>query len=65
MFNYQFRYANLSGVVVRTTIMQCAADSEAIRNARHSMKDQYAKLEIFENERPVYYQESEANFTQP
>ena len=61
MANYQFRYVNLSGGVVRTTIMQCAADAEAIQNARHIMKDQYARLEIFEDERVVYSQEPEAS----
>jgi hypothetical protein len=61
MANYQFRYVSLSGSVIRTTIMQCEADADAIHKARHTMKDQYARLEIFEDERPVYSQEMAAN----
>ena len=59
MANYQFRYVNFSGGVIRTTVMQCASDAEAIHKARHIMKDQYARLEIFEDERAVYSQEPE------
>ena len=54
MANYEFRYANLSGGAIRTTVMQCAADDEAIRKARETMQDRYATLEIFDGERPVF-----------
>ena len=57
MATYEFRYANPSGDTVRTTIMQCAADDEAIRRARETMKDRYATLEIFEGDRPVLRQD--------
>jgi hypothetical protein len=53
MANYEFRYSTLSGGVIRATIMQCASDDEAIRKARDTMKDRYAKLEVFEGDRPV------------
>ncbi len=56
MTDYEFRYTNLTGGVIRTTIMQCEADAEAILKARDTMKDRYAALEIFEGERPVYSQ---------
>jgi hypothetical protein len=59
MANYQFRYVNLSGDVVRTTVMQCAADAEAIDQARSTMKDRYARLEIFDGDRPVFSQAHE------
>jgi hypothetical protein len=53
MATYQFRYANLSGDAIRTTFMQCAADGEAIRKARETMKNRFATLEIFDGDRPV------------
>lgn len=54
MANYRFRYADQSGGIIRTTVMQCAADAEAIRKARDPMKDRYVRLEIFEDERSVF-----------
>jgi hypothetical protein len=54
MANYEFRYANLSGDAIRTKVMQCAADDEAIRRARDTMKERYATVEIFEGDRPVF-----------
>jgi hypothetical protein len=51
---YRFRYADGSGSAVRTTIMQCADDAEAVHKACHTMQDRYAMLEIFEGERLVY-----------
>lgn len=54
MASYEFRYANLSGDAIRTTVMQCGADDEAIRQARATMKDRYATLEIFEGDRLVF-----------
>ncbi len=50
---YSFRYANRSGSAIRTTIMQCDTDDEAIRKARDTMQDSYANAEIFEGERLV------------
>jgi len=54
MASYEFRYANQSGAAIRTTVMQCEADEEAIRKARDTMKAPYAWLEIFDGDRPVY-----------
>ena len=54
MASYEFRYANRAGGAVRTTIMQCEADEEAIRRARDTMKDVYATVEIYDGDRPVY-----------
>jgi hypothetical protein len=51
---YRFRYAGSSGAAIRTTIMECGDDSEAIRKARDTMQDRYATVEIFEGERLVY-----------
>ena len=53
MTSYEFRYANRAGGAVRTTIMQCEADEEAILRARETMKDIYASVEIFDGDRPV------------
>jgi hypothetical protein len=52
--NYQFRYANELGSVIRSTFMQCPADADAISQARTIMRDSYASLEIFDGERTVY-----------
>jgi hypothetical protein len=54
MATYEFRYASISGSVVRSTFMQCEADSIAIGQARDSMKDPYATLEIFDGDRPLF-----------
>lgn len=54
MTSYRFRYANRSGTAIRTTIMQCETDAEAIRKACDTMQDRYALLEIFDGERLVY-----------
>ena len=54
MASYEFRYANLSGGVIRTTVMQCESDDEAIHKACDTMKDRYATLEIVEGDRPVF-----------
>lgn len=51
---YRFRYADSSGSAVRTTLMQCGDDAEAVRKAGDTMQDRYAMLEIFEGERLVY-----------
>ncbi len=48
---YEFRYASMTGRVVRTTMMQCEADGVAVSQARDTMKDRYETLEIFEGER--------------
>ena len=53
MLNYLFRYADKSGATIRSTIMQCETDEEALRKARDTMQDGYAKLEVSENERPI------------
>ncbi len=50
---YRFRYASRSGSVIRTTIMQCDTDDEAVRKAGGTMQDSYASVEIFEGERLV------------
>lgn len=50
---YRFRYADRSGSAVRTTIMQCADDAEAVHKACDTMQDRYAMLEIFEGERLI------------
>jgi hypothetical protein len=52
--HYQFRYADAQGTVVRSTFMHCDADDHAIRQARATMQDKYASLEIFAGERVVY-----------
>jgi hypothetical protein len=54
MASYEFRYANHSGAPIRTTVMQCEADEEAIRKARETMQDRYVTLEIFDGDRPVF-----------
>jgi hypothetical protein len=54
MNNYEFRYANLSGGAIRTSVMQCATDDEAICKARDTMQDRYVTLEIFEGDRTVF-----------
>lgn len=51
---YEFRYASASGSVVRTTIMQCEADGIALRQARDTMKDRYATLEVSEGDRVLF-----------
>jgi hypothetical protein len=51
---YRFRYADASGAAIRTTHMQCGADSEAIGKAHDTMHDRYATVEIFEGERLVH-----------
>lgn len=51
---YRFRYANSAGIAVRTTVMQCETDDEAIQKARDTMQDRYAVLEIFEGDRPIF-----------
>jgi hypothetical protein len=56
MATYEFRYATLSGNAIRTTVMQCAADTDAIRKAHEIMKDSFATLEISEGDRPVFSQ---------
>ncbi len=48
---YEFRYASMTGRVVRTTMMQCEADGVAVSQARDTMKDRYATLEVFEGDR--------------
>jgi hypothetical protein len=57
---YEFRYAGIAGNVVRTTIMQCEADSVAIDQARDTMQDRYATLEIFEGDRPLFLKRQQA-----
>jgi hypothetical protein len=52
--SYLFRYVNNSGEVIRTTLMLCEADEDAIHKARVTMNDQYAMLEIFDGDRLVY-----------
>lgn len=54
MPNYLFRYADKFGGAIRSTLMQCDTDEEALRKARDTMQDGYAKLEVFENDRPVH-----------
>ncbi len=39
--------------MIRTTIMQCDTDDEAVRKAGGTMQDSYASVEIFEGERLV------------
>ncbi|OAI43693.1 hypothetical protein AYO42_05845 [Rhizomicrobium sp. SCGC AG-212-E05] len=51
---YRFRYADASGAAIRTTIMQCGDDAEAIGKAEDTMKDRYVTLEVFEGERLVH-----------
>lgn len=51
---YRFRYADASGAAIRTTLMQCGDDSDAIGKARDTMQDRYATFEIFEGERLVH-----------
>ncbi len=50
---YRFRYASKSGSAVRTTIMQCDTDEEAVRKASDTMQDSYISVEIFDGERLV------------
>lgn len=57
MASYHFRYANSAGIAVRTTIMQCETDAEAIGKACDTMQDRYATLEVFEGDRPVFRKE--------
>jgi len=57
---YRFRYASRSGSAIRTTIMQCDTDDEAVRKAHDTMQDSYISVEIFDGERLV-----ETVFAQP
>jgi len=50
---YRFRYADASGAAIRTTIMQCVDDAQAIGKSQGTMKDRYATLEVFEGERRI------------
>lgn len=50
---YRFHYASRSGSAIRTTIMQCDTDDQAIRKARDTMQDSYITVEIFDGERLV------------
>ena len=62
MASYRFRYANNAGIAVRTTIMQCEADADAIARACDTMLDRYVTLEVFEGDRPVFRKESLPEF---
>ena len=53
---YCFRYADQFGAALRTTVMQCTADADAIAKARDIMPEPYARLEIYEEDRAVYSQ---------
>lgn len=52
--DYLFRYADEMGGVIRSTFMQCPADTVAVEQARSIMQDRYASLEIFDGERVVH-----------
>ena len=54
MINYSFTYSDAAGGLVRWTSMQCLTDADAIRQARVTMQDKYAALEIVAGERAVY-----------
>ena len=54
MINYSFTYCDAAGGVIRATSMQCLTDADAIRQARETMADKYAALEILDGERAVY-----------
>jgi hypothetical protein len=62
MASYRFRYANLSGGVIRTTAMQCQTDAEAIQKAQGIMQEPYTRLEIFEDDRTVYSHTHQESF---
>ena len=52
--DYQFRYADETGGLIRSTFMQCPEDTIAVERARSIMQDRYASLEIFDGERVVH-----------
>lgn len=65
MAAYTFRYLDASGGMIRLAVIQCASDEDALLQACKTMSEPFSRLEVWQDDMPIYRGPSTSNDARP